>query len=82
MEYRPNVPPRDPSELPGFLEEELRKIANAFTEQDRIYMRVLHEEPIRPREGQLVWADGTDWDPGAGAGPYAYIGGVWVELMT
>jgi len=40
-----------------------------------------HVEPVRPREGMLVYADGTDWDPGCGAGIYAYVNGVW-EFAT
>jgi hypothetical protein len=27
-----------------------------------------------------VNADGTNWDPGAGAGLYQYLGAAWVKL--
>ena len=41
---------------------------------------ILHVEPDKPRDGDLVYADGTDWDPGAGEGFYGYENGVWVKL--
>lgn len=43
---------------------------------------VLHEEPGRPREAQLVYADGTDWNPGQGAGLYWYTGSAWTDLLS
>lgn len=48
--------------------------------QDALTLRVLHAEPARYSEGTLVLADGSDWNPGAGAGLYIYRGGAWVHL--
>lgn len=45
-----------------------------------IQFKVLHVEPARPREGLVVYADGTDWDPGSGKGLYQYDGSAWVAL--
>ena len=42
--------------------------------------RIWYVEPPRPREGDLVFADGTEWDPGAGAGYYERTGGTWNKL--
>lgn len=36
--------------------------------------------PDKPRDGLVVQADGTNWNPGSGAGLYAYYGGVWNKL--
>ena len=41
---------------------------------------VLTVEPQRPQEGDTVNADGTNWNPGSGAGRYTYVGGAWVKL--
>lgn len=43
-------------------------------ENEFYYMQVerVHAEPARPQDGQLAYADGTDWDPGAGKGVYRY----------
>lgn len=36
--------------------------------------------PPDPVEGMVVWADGTSWNPGSGAGLYEYRGGAWHKL--
>jgi hypothetical protein len=41
---------------------------------------VLHEAPPKPREGRVAYADGTNWNPGSGAGVYVYNGMSWVKL--
>lgn len=40
----------------------------------------LNAEPERPQDGLIVYADGTNWDPGSGQGIYAYYGSAWVKL--
>ena len=45
-----------------------------------VQFAVLHAEPDRPREGKVVYADGTDWNPGSGKGLYVYDGSAWVAL--
>ena len=40
----------------------------------------LHAAPLRPRVGDVVYADGSDWDPGSGEGLYVYTSGGWVAL--
>ena len=40
-------------------------------------------KPSRPREGDVRYADGTDWDPGSGEGIYFFkkgSPGSWVLL--
>ena len=39
--------------------------------------KIWHVAPTKPREGMLVYADGTDWNPGSGAGYYVYYAGAW-----
>jgi len=41
---------------------------------------VQHKPPDKVREGMYRLADGTDWDPGSGAGLYLYLSGAWVKL--
>lgn len=34
--------------------------------------------PSSPKTGTIAYADGTNWDPGSGAGYYYYtVGGTW-----
>lgn len=41
---------------------------------------VLTAEPADKANGMIVYADGSTWDPGSGAGIYAYEGSSWVKL--
>lgn len=36
--------------------------------------------PSKPRDGMIVFADGTNWDPGSGRGFYGYYTGAWHKL--
>ena len=38
--------------------------------------------PDKPFDGMLVYADGTNWDPGNGEGFYGYFGAAWNPLHT
>lgn len=84
--YRPISPPgvTDPTlkAIVEWVENELVQITRVSeAEGGGLSMRVLHVEPTRPRTGMVVYADGSDWDPGSGEGLYAYSSaGVWVAL--
>lgn len=79
--YRPSNVPADPSEIPAFLRTELERLARYITSaQPFLYLSTSHAAPTRPQEGMVVKADGTDWNPGAGAGFYGYKAGSWVLL--
>ena len=56
-----------------------------FIRQQQLYesrhdLDVLHAEPDKVEEGMVRYADGTDWDPGWGKGPYVYDGTSWVYM--
>lgn len=62
------------------MQEELTRIAASI---DALYdglREIRHAAPARPKEGMIVIADGTDWNPGSGAGAYEYKGGAWSKL--
>lgn len=85
MPYTPRTPPPfEDSELRralDFLSEELMAIAKEFSDTIALELRPTNVEPTRPRNGMIVYADGTNWNPGAGgAGVYARVGGAWVKL--
>ena len=60
-----------------WLMEEFRKLANVLRAVDgtRLTLIELHQAPTKPRDGEIYFADGTDWDPGSGRGLYYYDGG-------
>jgi hypothetical protein len=82
MSYQPNEPPSLESvdELRNYLRDELRAIAREMGDMTALELRTTYTPPVRPREGMIVSADGTKWNPGGGQGIYAFVGGVWVKL--
>ena len=81
MEYFPQNPPSDPAKLPGFLREEFRRMQQAMLAQQKaVRLVVLHAEPNKYAEGDVVLADGSEWDPGSGAGVYRRSASAWVFL--
>lgn len=73
--------PQDADDLPIFLQGELNRIWGAIQSIAQGHLSVVHEEPDKPREGDLRFADGTDWDPGAGKGVYIYMSGSWQKVV-
>lgn len=82
MAYKPAPIPYRIEDIPRYLEQELRKIAEASTyiQVNHIQLTTLYAAPDKPQEGMIVKADGTTWNPGSGAGIYARVGGAWVKL--
>lgn len=80
MGYEPGLIPETPEEIPQFLTEELRRVAAAFGMLENIRLVELHAEPSRPRDGMIVLADGTNWNPGSGGGYYGRHNGAWTFL--
>ena len=48
--------------------------------QSVLQVDVLTDAPLSPVNGMLAYADGTNWNPGSGAGFYGYQSGAWVKL--
>lgn len=72
----------DPSLQPlaDWIMEELQALAREATETQELELRPRSAAPEFPRNGMIVQADGTNWDPGDGEGTYVYQGGNWVPL--
>ena len=76
------VLPRSPrDEFERAIVEELRKLSTV-TDQQAALLRLAttYVVPDKPRAGDIRLADGTQWNPGSGAGFYGYYGGSWVKL--
>lgn len=67
-------------ELRKYVEAELKKLGDESAETTALELRPIYVEPLKPREGMIVCADGASWNPGAGSGAYEYKGGVWSKL--
>lgn len=76
--YQPRAVPANPADLPEFLQQELINLARASLEGSPfLSLEMLYVAPAKPRDGMLVLADGTSWNPGSGAGFYGYRAGAW-----
>lgn len=67
-----------PEGLQRYLYEEMGYIASAMDRlRSNLTFDTLAVAPTRPVAGLVVRADGTNWDPGSGAGLYEYDGTNW-----
>lgn len=78
--YTPSNTPEEYDAV--FLQRELERIAIALQELEPpwVILSPQNNAPDRTKEGMVVNADGTNWNPGSGAGLYEYIGGSWNKL--
>lgn len=67
-------------DLIAAVEVELRALSDEAQETISLELRPVYVAPDKPREGMIVCADGTSWNPGSGAGAYEYRGGAWQKL--
>jgi hypothetical protein len=77
MAFEVEQPPHDINSLANYVRRMFDRVATQFRQVDNVRLPELHVEPAKPRTGMIVLADGTDWDPGSGAGFYGYRGGAW-----
>jgi hypothetical protein len=66
--------------LREFTLRELEAIERGFSVFDFARLKKWHAEPTRYFDGMVVYADGSNWDPGSGEGIYARYGGTWNKL--
>ena len=81
MAYTPDVfTGSSLTELRAFLETQLQRIAVEMADMVSVELRPISREPERPQDGMLIFADGTNFNPGGGAGTYERRGGAWHKL--
>jgi len=73
------IPPLKLSDLDQ-VARELQVISTLLQELQQGHVEEAHIPPTKPSPGMIRLADGTDWNPGLGAGIYAYYAGVWNKL--
>ena len=68
-------------ELSQFMVDEFNRLIQVLnTGQDIVMLNTLYEEPRRVSDGMVVYADGTEWNPGSGIGFYGRQNGAWIKL--
>ena len=76
--YRVGNPPSDDKQFKDWVALELKRISDEFNLQgDILRLSTTYVAPPKAREGDIRLADGSLWNPGAGAGAYIYRGSAW-----
>ena len=79
--YVPNPVPANPEDLPRYIFEEFLKLQGALQENATTFIEVKNVAPDRIKQGDIVYADGTNFNPGCGEGIYfRNAAGSWVKL--
>ena len=87
--WTPNPAPISNDQLSDYLFHELNRLSDIIFNLDVFRLEPTHVEPKneggedrgKPRNGDIRYADGTNWNPGGtGEGIYAYINGAWAKL--
>lgn len=78
--YAPGPVPASAPALPAYIGAELERVSGALQALAAGHIDMSYRPPEKPRDGDLRLADGTQWDPGGGAGVYAWYGGAWHRL--
>ena len=68
--YTPNPVPANPEDLPRYIFEELIKLQGSLEENATTFIEVKNVEPERIKQGDIIYADGTNFNPGSGEGIY------------
>jgi hypothetical protein len=69
------------ADLRNWISNELVRVSNAFTTSSQTTtLLVLTAAPAKLQIGQVVFADGSNWNPGSGRGLYYYDTGGWVHI--
>ena len=82
VSYSPGIVPSDPKEYQRFFGDEFRKIQAALDALAAGHLDKIYVEPTKPKDGDVRYADGTDWKPNGvgGAGIWYYNGTTWTQL--
>ena len=78
--YVPSSPPTGPEDFQKWVQQEFQKLEAVFSSLDFFILKETNVVPAKPKTGMVVLADGTNWNPGSGAGFYGYYGGAWSKL--
>lgn len=78
--YAPQQAPNDASQLSGYLMRELASIQTAIGLLAAGHLDKSYAAPTKPRDGDIRYADGTNWNPGSGQGVYYFNGSIWKLL--
>ena len=82
IKYEKSPVPVWQEDIPSYLQTELDLISSTINNIADGHMDVSNIEPVKPRAGDIRYADGSNWNPGStGEGLYIYLStGAWSKL--
>lgn len=80
FQFQAKPAPADPKDLPAWVQQQFDDLTKALQQTTLLWLKTQYKEPAKPREGMIVLADGTEWNPGAAQGFYGYYGSSWHKL--
>tara|TARA_R100001530_G_scaffold79118_1_gene55230 strand:- start:759 stop:1016 length:258 start_codon:yes stop_codon:yes gene_type:complete len=79
--YNPNPVPSKTEDLPRYIFDELIRLQGALEENPTTFIEVKNVAPTRIKQGDIIYADGSNFNPGSGEGIYfRNAAGSWVKL--
>ena len=79
--WTPNPAPVGNENLSDYLFHELNRLSDVLFNLDVMRLEETNVAPAKPRNGDIRYADGTNWNPGGtGEGIYAYTNDAWAKL--
>ena len=81
IRYAPSPVPDKAEDIPAYLRQEFNRMSGIINNIADGHFDVSNVAPDRPRTGDIRYADGSNWNPGAGEGVYIYLStGAWSKL--
>ena len=78
--YEPGPLPEKPEDLGVYVVTELKRLGSILFNQSVMRLEETNTAPTKPRDGDIRYADGSNWNPGAGTGIYWFDGTNWTKL--
>jgi hypothetical protein len=78
--YQPGSIPENPEYLGEFVIRELNKLGDIIYNVAQLRLEQTNVEPEKPRDGDIRYADGTNWNPSQGQNLYYYNGTNWIAF--
>lgn len=63
-----------------YVAQELEKVRSIIDLLVQGQHEILYVAPTKPIETMIVYADGTQWNPGSGKGFYYWDGAAWIFI--
>ena len=78
--WTPNPAPVNNDNLSEYLYHELNRLSDIIFNLDVMRLEQSNTAPDKPRDGDIRYADGTNWNPGQGENLYYFDGTNWIAF--